>query len=199
MFNGQRLIATIVSALLDSPQWDKTLFIITYDEHGGFYDHVPLPYQTTHTAADGTTTTRDLPPLANGERRLGVRVPAFVISPFIPSMPDGKVNVAKMIYDHTTIPATILRRFCGPIPPKLGARMAGMPDLRDVLTLDAPRSRSDFNTLAAEMSAIANRASAPVNGQVPPAPLRAPAADRMEDDFHGLIAYASSITGMGPH
>ena len=49
------------------------------------------------------------------------------------------------------------------------------------------------------MSAIANRASAPVNGQVPPAPLRAPAADRMEDDFHGLIAYASSITGMGPH
>jgi hypothetical protein len=74
-----------------------------------------------------------------------------------------------------------------------------MPDLRDVLTLDAPRPRSDFNTLAAEMAAIANRASAPLIGQVPPAPLRAPAADRMEDDFHGLIAYASSITGMGPH
>lgn len=205
MFNGQRLIATIVSALLDSPvdasgrtQWDKTLLIITYDEHGGFYDHVPLPYQISETTPDGTTT-RDIPPLANGERRLGVRVPTFVISPFIPSMPDGKVNVAKAIYDHTTIPATILRRFCAPFPPKLGARMAGMPDLRDVLTLDAPRPRSDFDTLAAEMAAIANRAAAPVNGEVPPAPLRAPAPDRMEDDFHGLIAYASSVTGMGRH
>jgi phospholipase C len=198
MFNGQRLIATIVNALLASPQWEKTLLIITYDEHGGFYDHVPLPYQITHTAADGTTTTRDIPPLANGERRLGVRVPTFVISPFIPSMPDGKVNVANAIYDHTTIPATILRRFCGPIPPNLGARMAGMPDLRDVLTLDVPRPSSDFSTLAAEMTAIANRPPAPMNGQVPPAPLRAPAPDRLEDDFHGLIAYASSVTGVGP-
>jgi phospholipase C len=199
MFNGQRLIATIVSALLDSPQWNNTLLIITYDEHGGFYDHVPPAYETTHTAADGTTTTRNIPPLATGERCLGVRVPAFVISPYIPSMPGGKVNVAKAIYDHTTIPATILRRFCGPFPPNFGARMAEMPDLRDVLTLNAPRPRSDFDTLAAEMAAIAGRASVRVNGQVPPAPLRAPAPDRMEDDFHGLIAYASSVTGMGPH
>jgi hypothetical protein len=48
------------------------------------------------------------------------------------------------------------------------------------------------------MTAIANRPPAPMNGQVPPAPLRAPAPDRLEDDFHGLIAYASSVTGVGP-
>ena len=199
MANGQRLIASIVSALLSKREtWEKTLLIITYDEHGGFYDHVPLPYQTTHIAADGSTSTRDIPPLATGERRLGVRVPAFVISPFIPAMPDGKVNVAKAIYDHTTIPATILRRFCGPIPPHLGARMAAIPDLRDVLTLDTARPLSDFNTLFREMAAIAARPPAPVTGQMPAAPLRSPAPERLEEDFHGLIAYASSVTGRGP-
>lgn len=205
MFNGQRLIANIVSALLGSPvdangrsQWDKTLLIITYDEHGGFYDHVLPPDQIMQTAPDGTATWRDIPPLVTGERRLGVRVPAFVISPLIPSMPGGTVNVAHTIYDHTTIPATILRRFCGPVWPVLSARMAGMRDLRDVLTLDEPRPRSDFDALALEMGTIASRPPVQVNGEIPAAPLRAPAPDGLEDDFRGLIAYASSVTGLGP-
>lgn len=199
MMNGQRLIAHVVGALLDSKPgvWEKTLLIITYDEHGGFYDHALLPFEVETTAADGTVTRRPIPPLANGERRLGVRVPAFVISPFVAPMKDGKVNVTHTIYDHTTIPATILRRFCAPRPPFLGARMAGAADLRDLLTLDTARPRSEFNELAQELQQVANRPAAAPSSTMPAAPLRRPAPSEMEDDFHGLIAFSSSVTGMG--
>ena len=61
MAHGQFLVEDIVKALIDSPQWNKTLLIITYDEHGGFYDHRPPP-----TLA---------PPLLDGGRTLGPRVP----------------------------------------------------------------------------------------------------------------------------
>src|SRR5215510_5992689 len=96
MMKGQILIATIVKALIESPQWKETLLIVTYDEHGGFYDHMPLPLEIT--APDGMATGRLIPPLANGERRLGVRVPAFIVSPLVPPMSGGKVNVSKTIY-----------------------------------------------------------------------------------------------------
>lgn len=197
MKNGQRLIATIVRALLDSPHWEETLLIITYDEHGGFYDHMPLPYEVTSTAADGTVTTRSIPPLSNGERRLGPRVPTFVISPFVAPMTNGKVNVSKTIYDHTTIPATILRCFCSPHPPSMGPRADGAADLRDLLTLDTARPRSDFDQLVRELDTVANGPVVSLNGNVPAAPLRKPKGADLEDDFHGLIAFASSITGVG--
>jgi hypothetical protein len=196
MINGQRLIATIVKALLDGPdeQWKKTMLIITYDEHGGFYDHVPLPFEIP--SPDGST--RPIPALSNGERRLGVRVPTFVVSPYIAPMPGGQVNVSKTIYDHTTIPATILRTFCAPRPPSLGPRTDGAADLRELLTLDMARPKSDFATLAGELQQIASRPVAAINGVMPAAPLRKPAPSELEDDFHGLVAFASSITGVGP-
>src|SRR5262249_13189320 len=65
---GQALIASVVAALGKSPQWSKSLLVITYDEHGGFFDHVPPP------------TTVD----TNAEfRQLGFRVPAIVIGPTV--------------------------------------------------------------------------------------------------------------------
>lgn len=198
MMNGQRLIATIVKALVESPQWESTLLIITYDEHGGFYDHVPLPKQIEHTAPDGTVSRRDIPALSNGESRLGVRVPTFVISPFISAMADGKVNVSKTVYDHTSIPATILRTFCSPRPPSLGPRTDGAADLRELLTLDTARPRSEFDRLVRELDRIANRPAVALSGGMAPARLRKPAPGHLEDDFHGLIAFASSITGVGP-
>jgi phospholipase C len=194
MINGQVLIARIMAALLDSPQWSKTLFIITYDEHGGFYDHVPLPFEVTTTAADGTVTTRNNAPLSNGERRFGVRVPAFVISPLIPSMPGGKVNASHTVFDHTSITATILRRFCGTRLPDMGPRVNAAADLRHLLTLDVARPRTDFDALAAEMRTIAQWQTVALAG-VPPPPLRRP--DGQLEDFHALVAYATCITGKG--
>ncbi|XP_011621515.1 non-specific phospholipase C4 isoform X2 [Amborella trichopoda] len=76
---GQRFVKEVYEALRKSPQWNEMVFIITYDEHGGFYDHVPTPIRGVPNP-DG---------LIGGEPynfkfdRLGVRVPAIVISPWI--------------------------------------------------------------------------------------------------------------------
>ena len=195
MANGQRLIATIVDALIRSPQWGSTLLIITYDEHGGFYDHMPLPYEIEYETA-GTVTRVPIPALANGERRLGVRVPTFVVSPYVEPMKQGKVNVSKTVFDHTSIPATILRTFCYPYIPSLGARTNYAADLRELLTLDT--ARSDFDDLLVEMQQILSRPAPVLNGTIPAGPLRKPAVADLEDDFKGLVAFASSITGTGP-
>jgi phospholipase C len=195
MQNGQTLVAKIMLALLDNEDvWKKTVFIITYDEHGGFFDHAPLPSEMQR---EGQAEPVKIPPLANGERRLGVRVPAFVISPFIKPMSDGKVNCSHLVYDHTSITATILRRFCGPRLPNMGGRVAEMPDVRDLLVLDRPRSFADFEQLRREMKAIAERGDVPTpSEQSRPVMLSAPTGEQAED-WKGLVTHVSTLTGAG--
>ncbi|MCI0690496.1 hypothetical protein L0337_00650 [candidate division KSB1 bacterium] len=89
---GQKLVGQIYNALRGSPKWDKTLFVVTYDEHGGFYDHV-----TPKKAEDNWALLQSY----------GVRVPALVISPWV-----GKRAVSHEIFDHTSILKTVLLRFC---------------------------------------------------------------------------------------
>jgi phospholipase C len=67
--DGQELVRKVVEAVVCSPQWEKTLLIITYDEHGGFFDHVASP-PATKVRPEAAET-------------YGVRVPTFVISPWI--------------------------------------------------------------------------------------------------------------------
>jgi phospholipase C len=116
---GERLVGTIYNALRARPDvFRKTLFVVTYDEHGGFYDHVPPP------AA--------VPPDAHGHEfafdRLGPRVPAVVISPWI-----ARRKVDHTVRDHTTILAT-LREVFGIAA--LGARDAASPSLLGLLTTE---------------------------------------------------------------
>lgn len=110
--NGQRLISEIVQALMNGPLWNKTLLVITYDEHGGFYDHVPPP---------------NAPPVS-GIDIYGPRVPAFVISPWV-----SPRAVSDIIYDHTSILKTIARRFMNKNPPDMGFRMTQANDLSMIL------------------------------------------------------------------
>ena len=120
---GQQLVLALYTALVSSPQWPKTLLVITYDEHGGFFDHVPPPAAKDDSAAF---------------RSYGPRVPALVISPLIP-----RGTVASELYDHTSITKTILLRFCrkadGSIP-DMGARVASANHLGGLLTLRRPRA-----------------------------------------------------------
>ena len=77
--SGQKLIKEVYEALRSSPQWNEMLFIIIYDEHGGFYDHVPTP-------VEGVPSPDDIhgpAPYNFKFDRLGVRVPAIFISPWI--------------------------------------------------------------------------------------------------------------------
>ncbi|HWU87475.1 MAG TPA: alkaline phosphatase family protein [Kofleriaceae bacterium] len=85
---AQQLIASIYIALAKSPQWKNTLFVITYDEHGGFFDHVSPP-QTT----DDTLAKYGVP----GFQQLGFRVPALVMGPYA-----KQGYVSSVQYDHTS-------------------------------------------------------------------------------------------------
>ena len=167
MADGQKLVATVVSALLDSPQWENTLLVITYDEHGGFYDHVPPP---------------DGPALSGGDVRRGPRVPAFVVSPWV-----ARGAVSKTVYDHTSIMATVLRAFCSPNPPRTSARADAANDLRDLIQPTA-RPRSDFDALHRRLAAISNRPSSPTRKP----PLLE--ANPEPDDFHAVMRYVRSFT-----
>lgn len=77
--NGQKLVKEVYETLRASPQWNETLFVITYDEHGGFYDHVQTPYVDIPNP-DGNTGPA---PYFFKFDRLGVRVPTIMVSPWI--------------------------------------------------------------------------------------------------------------------
>jgi phospholipase C len=69
----------VYEALRASPQWDESLLLVTYDEHGGFFDHVPTPL-TGIPNPDGIVGP---PPFNFGFDRLGVRVATLAISPWV--------------------------------------------------------------------------------------------------------------------
>src|ERR671910_644276 len=121
---GQQLVLALYAALASSPNWSKTLLVITYDEHGGFFDHVPPPAAEDDRAAF---------------RSYGPRVPALVVSPWIP-----RRTVSSELYDHTSILKTILLRFCrrpdGSIP-NMGARVANANRFGGLLTLRSARPK----------------------------------------------------------
>ncbi|KAK6232645.1 hypothetical protein SCA6_002718 [Theobroma cacao] len=106
---GQKLVKEIYEALRSSPQWNEILFLVIYDEHGGFYDHVPTP--------TGVPSPDDLvgpEPYNFKFDRLGCRVPAIMVSPWIergtvlhrPSGPDPTSE-----FEHSSIAATVKRIF----------------------------------------------------------------------------------------
>lgn len=76
---GQNLVKEIYEALRASPQWNEILFVVVYDEHGGYYDHVPTPVIGVPNP-DGLVGPG---PYNFKFDRLGVRVPALLISPWI--------------------------------------------------------------------------------------------------------------------
>jgi len=124
---GEQLIADVYNQLRNGPAWTRTLLIITYDEHGGCYDHVPPP-----AAVPPETPGADQ---AFKFDRYGVRVPAVIVSPFVQQgtvlRPPGAVP-----FDHTSIIATLRNRFSLGAP--LTARDAAAPDLAGALTLPMP-------------------------------------------------------------
>jgi phospholipase C len=103
---GQAFVSTVVNALTQSPNWPSAAMFITYDEHGGLYDHVVPP---------PACPPDDIAPiLAPGDPdagfdQLGIRVPMMLISPFA-----KQHYVAHDVYDHTSIVRFIEARFVMP-------------------------------------------------------------------------------------
>jgi phospholipase C len=117
---GQAFIADVYHAIRESPQWAKTAFFVTYDEWGGFYDHVPPPRARDERAHAV---------LAEDYGRLGFRVPSITISPW------ARPGVNSLTFEHTSVLKFIEYRFR--LAP-LTVRDASAPNLGEVLDVSEP-------------------------------------------------------------
>ena len=91
---GDAFLADTFLAVAKGPAWPNTIFIVTYDEWGGFFDHVAPPRATAPNAVD--------PDVVDGKALLGLRVPAVVASPFSRGDADSP-SVNHLVFDHTSI------------------------------------------------------------------------------------------------
>ncbi|HVA05677.1 MAG TPA: alkaline phosphatase family protein [Acidimicrobiales bacterium] len=123
---GEDEVACIVNAVMHSPAWPRTLLIWNYDEHGGYYDHVPPPTAIIPDAVRPTLSRTDVQGAYN---LYGIRVPNAVVSPY--SRPHGVTNV---VHDHTSVIATIANKWN---LPALTWRDANAWDMTDYLDLKA--------------------------------------------------------------
>lgn len=158
---GEQLIAQVYNALRSSPCWKSTLLIITYDEHGGCYDHVAPP---PAVPPDGEINNTD----GFNFGAYGVRVPAVIVSPWI--APGSKIRPPQRDrgppFDHASIIKTVRELFS--LGPRLTARDDAAPDLLPALTLAAPNNDGP-QSLAAALDApdpdlLVARGAAPPNG-----------------------------------
>ena len=134
---GQVLIAAVYEALAQSPQWAKCLFIITYDEHGGFFDHVAPP-----VASD------DEPEF----QQHGFRVPSLVIGPQV-----RKGCVVSTTLEHSSIAKTISTRFG--VPP-LTTRVASANDISSCIQpefIDDPQPPITLPMMTVSMAQLLSR------------------------------------------
>jgi phospholipase C len=136
---GEQFLLAVYQALSSGPDWDSTLLVVTYDEHGGCYDHVPPPW--------GATPPDD----TQGEfgfdfTRFGVRVPTVLVSPLVPAGTVFRVPAGSTPLDHTSILATLEHRFG---LPALTARDAAAPDVGAALSLGAPRTDDPLSGVSA--------------------------------------------------
>jgi phospholipase C len=132
---GELFIATVYNAIRQNPDlWKSTALLIVYDEHGGIYDHVPPPECTPDgyvASANDTGTGREF-----RFDRLGVRVPAILVSPWIPK---GTV-VSGRTFEHASIPATATNFFLKNYEQR-SVREKAAETFLDLLTL--PKMRTD--------------------------------------------------------
>jgi len=160
---GEQYIHDVYYALYGSKVWPQTLFIITYDEHGGCYDHVPPPESAVAPDSSPSEYNFDF-------KRFGVRVPAVLISPLIAAGTVLQTSTATP-FDHTSILATVEARF-GLSP--LTRRDAAAPNVGAVLTLAKPRTDD------------------PLKGVNPPVSAKTPALPTEPDHLEAALADAAT-------
>jgi phospholipase C len=184
---GDRFVAGVYEALRRNPElFAKTLLIVTFDEHGGTFDHVPPP--TAIAPDDGGNGSFDF-------TRYGPRVPAIIVSPWVP-----EASVDTRTFDHTTIPATLATRFAPDAEP-LGRRVADAEVLLDLLSAPSARRADDLPDLSAR-AWRARAARTPIDWLL--GWIRS--FGREEPDFHESLVRLSAhvdeavspVTGPGP-
>ncbi|KAL8545072.1 hypothetical protein ACS0TY_005319 [Phlomoides rotata] len=140
VYQGQMFVKEVYETLRASPQWNQTLLLITYDEHGGFFDHVATPNKGVPSPDDIVGPD----PFYFKFDRLGVRVPTIAVSPWIKKGtvvhgPNGSPTPTSE-YEHSSIPATV-RKIFSLSSPALTKREAWAGTFEQILTqLTQPRT-----------------------------------------------------------
>jgi len=178
--NGEMFVARVLSALVANPKvWSKTSVFITYDENGGWFDHVPPPTPPAGTV--GEHLRQPLPSTAQnvaGPIGLGFRVPCLVVSPF-----SRGGNVVSETFDHTSLLRFLEQRFGTRVPNLTAWRRKAVGDLTSALDLRHPDPSfpplPSLTAADAELDAVC-----PANEQVtslllPAPPLTLPQPPRM--------------------
>jgi len=140
---GERQLNQVYQSIAEGPGWENTMLVITFDEHGGIFDHVAPPYcerPWPHDQSDGFVY--DL---------MGPRVPTIVVSPFIEPKTIFR-STTPVAYDSTSFMATLLR-WCG-IPKErwyMGDRTQAAPTFEGIFTrakarTDSPRYKPPYDS-----------------------------------------------------
>jgi phospholipase C len=184
---AESLIATIYEALrANQTLFERTVLLVTYDEHGGFYDHVPPPVgvPSPGTRQDWATRLRHLLLRRRAAHfrfeLLGPRVPAVVISPYVPA---GTVD--DTVRDHSSVPRT-LREIFAPAAAALTARDEWAKPFHQLLSLVDPR-RGDLPDLSRFVAPTAP-------GPVPAGPDRQDAVrGPLPQSYQAFVAQADKV------
>lgn len=138
---GDLFMGDVVNAVMSSPKWHSTMLIWTYDEHGGYFDHVPPPAAIAPDDVPPALKPGDPP---GGFDRYGFRVPAGVVSPYA-----KKDFVSHTVYDHTSILKTVEEKWNLPALTRRDANANSLLDMLDLsgepAFLDPPRLRPAAN------------------------------------------------------
>jgi len=168
---GERLITAVYDALRrDDAVWRRLLLVLVYDEHGGFYDHVPPPAAVNPDGRESASPAFKFD-------RLGVRVPALLVSPWV-----GKGQVDHTVYDHTSVLAFLKRHF-------------GLPDY--LHRRDAAAQSFERNFLATPRDDTPTSLSAGITTALRAAPAaaarRALGGTRLSGHQRRLVALAAAL------
>jgi phospholipase C len=162
---GEALVKTLYEAISGSSLWPSSMFVIVFDEHGGFFDHVsPPPAVPPGSGENPKLKTHNFP-----FDRLGVRVPALVISPYV-----AAATIDHTQYDHTSILKTVDKVLGLNGSLNLTGRVRAAADFSKMLAL--PLARSDIPKCPSPM----------VAGNVRPSSAGTP---RAKDPFLPLYAH----------
>ena len=135
---GEMLLSTVVSSLAESDYWEDSLLVVLFDEHGGFYDKMSPP--TGVPNPDGQVSVNP----AFDFTRLGLRVPAVLISPYIEA---GTIDLT--VYEHASVPATLNKLFNLGSQNFLTARDRAANTFERNLQRSVPRSRDELQWASA--------------------------------------------------
>uniref|UniRef100_A0A6B2L3K1 Phosphoesterase n=1 Tax=Arcella intermedia TaxID=1963864 RepID=A0A6B2L3K1_9EUKA len=132
---GELFLKKMYEAVRASPQWNQTALILTYDEHGGYYDHVPTPLDIPNP--DGLNSTDP----AFNFTRIGIRIPTVIISPWVPKgtlVNKGSGPTPTSEFEHSSIAATLKKVLN--LPKFLTKRDEWASTFESVFSLSEPRT-----------------------------------------------------------